>query len=183
MCTKSYDLTCKNGPEDDYLLVETCSPHITLRNNKYSRADVQFFSITKRILTLRDAFIQICSKYPLTFPYFRMKYAGQTGRCFETRLKERLLPVKKNNYKFKLAQHFLETGHSFGKIYDILGFVYFDDKGKQYICKETVMGNQLNKKHAVTCNKISGTVLNREGHLTRALHYNSLPLHRSSRQQ
>ena len=68
MCTKSYDLTCKNGPEDDYLLVETCSPHITLRNNKYSRADVQFFSITLRILTLRDAFIQIRSKYPLTFP-------------------------------------------------------------------------------------------------------------------
>ena len=36
----------KNGPEDDYLLVETCSPHITLCNNKYSCADVQFFSIT-----------------------------------------------------------------------------------------------------------------------------------------
>ena len=119
-----------------------------------------------------------------------MKYMGQTETCFETRLKEHLLSVKKNNCKFKLAQHFLETGHSFGKIYDILGFVYFDDKGahlntvgKQYICKETVMGNQLNKKHAVICNKISGTVLNREGHLTRALHYNSLPLHRSSRQQ
>jgi len=31
------------------------------------------------------------------------------------------------------------------------------------------MGNQLNNKHTVTCNKISGTVLNREGHLTRAL--------------
>ena len=43
------------------LLVETCSPHITLCNNKYSRADVQFFSITVRILALRDAFIQIHS--------------------------------------------------------------------------------------------------------------------------
>ena len=34
------------------------SPHITLCNNKYSRADVQFFSITVRILALRDAFIK-----------------------------------------------------------------------------------------------------------------------------
>ena len=59
MCTASYDLTVKNGPEDDYLLVETCSPHITLCNNKYSRADVQSFSITIRILALRDAFIPI----------------------------------------------------------------------------------------------------------------------------
>ena len=53
----------KNGPEDDYLLVETCSPHITLCNNKYSRADVQFFSITIRILALRDAFIQIRNEF------------------------------------------------------------------------------------------------------------------------
>jgi len=49
----------KNGPEDDCSIVETCSPHITLCNNKYSRADVQFFSITVRIVALRDAFIQI----------------------------------------------------------------------------------------------------------------------------
>ena len=28
--------------EDDYILVETCSPHITLCNNKNSQADVQF---------------------------------------------------------------------------------------------------------------------------------------------
>ena len=52
---------------------------------------------------------------------------GQTGICFESRLKEHLLSFKKNNYKLKLAQHLLETGHSFGEIYDILGFVYFDD--------------------------------------------------------
>ena len=37
----------KNGPEDDRLLVGTCSRHITLCNNKYSRSDVQFFSITR----------------------------------------------------------------------------------------------------------------------------------------
>ena len=49
----------KNGPKDDYLLVETCSSHITLCNTKYSRADVQFFCITIRILALRDAFIQM----------------------------------------------------------------------------------------------------------------------------
>ena len=36
----------------------TCSPHITLCNNKCSRADVQLFSITICILGLRDAFIQ-----------------------------------------------------------------------------------------------------------------------------
>jgi hypothetical protein len=66
---------------------------------------------------------------PLTFPDIKMKYTGQSGRCFETRLKEHLLSFKKNNYKFKLAQHILETGHGCGQIYDILGFVYFDDKG------------------------------------------------------
>ena len=32
----------KNGPEDDYLLVETCSLHITLCNNNSSCSDVQF---------------------------------------------------------------------------------------------------------------------------------------------
>ena len=32
----------KNGPEDDYLLVKTCSLHITLCNNKNSHAGVQF---------------------------------------------------------------------------------------------------------------------------------------------
>ena len=51
-------LPVKNGPEDNCVLVETCSPHIALCNNKYSHADVQFFSITVRILALRDAFIQ-----------------------------------------------------------------------------------------------------------------------------
>ena len=65
--TTSYDLTVKNGPEDDYLLVETCSPHITLCNNKYSRADLQYFSITLRILALCDAFIQtLCVIYTAT---------------------------------------------------------------------------------------------------------------------
>ena len=59
MCAQhSVTYPVKNGPEDDYLLVETCSPHITLCNNKNSRADVQFFIITIRILALRDAFIQ-----------------------------------------------------------------------------------------------------------------------------
>ena len=49
---------CVYISEDDYLLVETCSPHITLCNNKHSRADVQFFSITVRVLAPRDPFIQ-----------------------------------------------------------------------------------------------------------------------------
>ena len=54
----------KNRPEDDYLLVETCSLHITLCN-KNSCADVQI-SITIRIQALRDVFIQIQSvKLPL----------------------------------------------------------------------------------------------------------------------
>jgi len=44
----------KNGPEDDYLLVETCIPHITLCNNKYSPAYVQFFSITIQNLCSRN---------------------------------------------------------------------------------------------------------------------------------
>ena len=47
----------KNRPEDDYLLVETCSLHITLCN-KNSCADVEI-SIPIRIQTLRDIFIHI----------------------------------------------------------------------------------------------------------------------------
>ena len=34
-----------------------------MSNNKYSCADLQFFSITIHILTLRDAFIQIRNEY------------------------------------------------------------------------------------------------------------------------
>ena len=36
-------------------------------NNKYSRADVQFFSITKRILALSDVFIQKIKKLDRKF--------------------------------------------------------------------------------------------------------------------
>ena len=50
----------KNRPEDDYLLVETCSLHITLCN-KNSCADVQI-SITIRIQAFHDVFIQITIK-------------------------------------------------------------------------------------------------------------------------
>ena len=49
-------LPVKNRPEDDYLLVETCSLHITLCNIN-SCADVQI-SVTICIQTLRDVFIQ-----------------------------------------------------------------------------------------------------------------------------
>jgi len=51
----------KNRPEDDYLLVETCSLHITLCN-KNSCADVQI-SITIRIQALHDVFIKIHMKF------------------------------------------------------------------------------------------------------------------------
>ena len=112
--------------------------------------------------------------YPLMSVDIKMKYTGQTGRYFETRLKEHLLSFKKNNYNSKLSQNLLETANTFSKIYDILGIVYFDNKwthlnrvGKLYIYKEALMENQLNNKHTDTCNKISETVLNREGHLTR----------------
>jgi len=53
---KSQDAV-KNRPEDDSLLVETCSLHITLCN-KNSCADLQI-SITVRFQALRDVFIQI----------------------------------------------------------------------------------------------------------------------------
>jgi len=46
----------KNRPEDDYLLVETCSLRISLCN-KNGCADVQI-SITIRIQALHDVFIQ-----------------------------------------------------------------------------------------------------------------------------
>jgi hypothetical protein len=56
---------------------------------------------------------------------------------------------------------------------DIMKILYYDKKGRYlrtieryYIYRETVMNNQLNDKHTVTCNRIFDTIMKREIHLT-----------------
>jgi len=61
---QAHSLPVNNRPEDEYLLVETCSLHITLCN-KNSYADIQI-SITVRIQALRDVFIQILISHTRT---------------------------------------------------------------------------------------------------------------------
>jgi hypothetical protein len=99
---------------------------------------------------------------------------GQTGCNLKNRFKEHLLSFKNNNYTSKFL-HLLETGHAFGKIDDIMEILYYDKKGRHldtmeryYIYRETMKNNQLNDKHTITCNRIFGTIIKREGRLTNA---------------
>jgi ferritin-like metal-binding protein YciE len=93
----------------------------------------------------------------------------------EKRFKEQLVSFKNNNYNSKFSQHLLETRHTFGKIDDIMKILYYDKTGRHldkieryYIYRETIMNNQLNDKHRVTCNRIFDTIIKREGNLTDA---------------
>jgi hypothetical protein len=89
---------------------------------------VQYHVLSKKNSINADDKFRSSGVYPLTYPDINGKYMGQTGRRFDTRLKEHLLSFKKNSYKSKLAQRLLKTCHTFGKMYDILGIVYFDNK-------------------------------------------------------
>jgi hypothetical protein len=86
--------------------------------------------------------------YQLTCPDCKMKYTGQTGRPFKTRLQEHFRDFKYGNNKSKFAQQLLENKHSFGPMEDIMDIVHVTNKGKimdtlerHYIYKETKSNN------------------------------------------
>jgi hypothetical protein len=59
-----------------------------------------------------------------------MKYIGQTGRPFNTRYKEHIRNIKKNNSKSGYPNHILYTGHSYGNITDTMEIITIERKGK-----------------------------------------------------
>jgi hypothetical protein len=71
-----------------------------------------------------------------------------------------------NSCNSNFAQHLLETGHSFGKVEDIMEIwqvckkeTHINSVEKLYIYRETVRDNQLNDRHTVVYNRIFNTVL------------------------
>jgi hypothetical protein len=54
---------------------------------------------------------------------------AREGRNFEIIYKKHLQPFINNNSNSKFAQHFLEKGHTFGKMMDISEIMYFTAKG------------------------------------------------------
>jgi len=86
--------------------------------------------------------------YQLTCPTCNKKYIGQTACPFHVRFREHLRDYKYANDKSKFAQHFLEEGHSFGPMDDIMGILYVANKGRIldtlerfYIYRETQCNN------------------------------------------
>lgn len=62
--------------------------------------------------------------YQLTCPTCKKKYIGQTGRLFHVKFREYFQEYKYANNKSKFAQHYLEEGHSFGPIDDIMDTIH-----------------------------------------------------------
>jgi hypothetical protein len=57
------------------------------------------------------------------------EYIGQTGRTFKTRINEHLRPMKNNAQTSKIAEHILNTNHSFNP--DNLNILHIQKKGKK----------------------------------------------------
>jgi arginyl-tRNA--protein-N-Asp/Glu arginylyltransferase len=59
-----------------------------------------------------------------------LQYIRQTGRSFLTRYKEHIRAIKYKKDFSGYAQHILNTGHSYGKIKDIMEIIKVENKGK-----------------------------------------------------
>jgi transposase-like protein len=109
--------------------------------------------------------------YQPTCPNCKMKYTGQTGSPFKTRLQEHFRDFKYGNNKSKFTQHLLENKHSFSPMEDILDTVHVTNKGKMmdtleryYIYKERKSNNQINDKLTVKPNPIFETLIHEAPH-------------------
>jgi hypothetical protein len=92
-----------------YKTRSTIQKHLRIKNtnpDKYSQSGVYEMK---------------CNSSPL-------KYIGQTGRNFRTRFKEHIHAIRTNKTTSKYAQHILETGHTYGKIEDILNILHHENK-------------------------------------------------------
>jgi hypothetical protein len=68
--------------------------------------------------------------YKLKCSECHLQYVGQTGRYFLTRYKKHIRAIKYNKDSSEYAQHILNTGHSYGKIEDIMEIIKVENKGK-----------------------------------------------------
>jgi hypothetical protein len=105
--------------------------------------------------------IVVSGIYQLTCPDCKMKYTGQTGRPFKTRLQKHFRDLKYGNNKSKFAQHLLENKHSFGPMEDIMDIIHVTNNGEMmdtleryYIYKETKSNNQIKDNLTVKTNTI-----------------------------
>jgi hypothetical protein len=88
----------------------------------------------------------------------------QTGRNFKKLYKDHFQSYKYGSQNSKLAQHLLDSNHSFGSMHDIMTPLCFNKKGihlntlgKFHIFEEVQRNNY---KFTVTENKIFQTILN-----------------------
>jgi len=109
--------------------------------------------------------------YQITCPTCNMKYMGQTGRSFNTRIQELLRDFKYGNGKSSFAQHLLENGHVIGPMEYIMDTIHFTNKGrlmdtleKFYILHETKLNNQINDELRVKPNIILETIVQEDPH-------------------
>jgi hypothetical protein len=59
-----------------------------------------------------------------------MKYVGQTGRTFNTRYKEHIHDLRRNNSNTGYANHILNTGHTYGTRTDTMEIIKTERKGR-----------------------------------------------------
>jgi hypothetical protein len=112
----------------------------------------------------------ISGVYQLSCSTCKMKYIGQTGRCFHIRYKEHILDYTQGNMKSNFAKHLIEQRHTRGTIEDTMDVVHTTSKGrllnvieKFYIYCETKINNQINDCNTVTPNIIFDTLLRMNG--------------------
>jgi hypothetical protein len=77
--------------------------------------------------------IQKSGVYQIRCDDCTFEYIGQTGRTFKTRINEHLRPTKNNAQTSKLAEHILNTNHSFNP--DNLNILHIQKKGKKLACE------------------------------------------------
>jgi hypothetical protein len=87
------------------------------------------------------------------------QYIGQTGRNFKTRYKEHIREIRNNRETSGYVQHILETGHSFGKMNDIMEIIKIEQKGSYLNTPENFHIFKLFKQ-GIQFNNISSNIHN-----------------------
>jgi hypothetical protein len=105
-------------------------------------------------------------KYPVKCMDCHRQYVGQTGRNFKTRYKEHIRDIRNSRKTSGYVQHIVETGHSFGKMNDIME-IKIEQKGSYlntlenfHIFKLFKQGIQLNNIGSNIHNPIFNVIQN-----------------------
>jgi hypothetical protein len=90
-----------------------------------------------------------------------LKYIGQTGRSFNTRYKEHIRDIRRNNSNAGYSNYILNTGHSYGNIIDAIKIIKIEINGKHlntlegyHIHRISKEGLHMNDIHNGACNPI-----------------------------